>query len=66
MNRKPRRVLLGYFQLSESERQDFNTAREAYDRADGRRRLDLRANEERVEKMDLGPVNTGCPCCGRQ
>jgi hypothetical protein len=66
MNGKTRKVLLGYFQLSDSERQEFNTARESYDRADGARRLDLRANQERVEKMDLGPVDTGCPCCGRR
>ena len=65
MNKKRRRVVLGYFQLSDDERKEFDTERENFRAASGTQRRDLRESHEKSDKMDLGPVSPSCPCCGR-
>lgn len=61
VNRKTRLVLRGYLDLSESERRDLirelNRVIELSEVNKSARKRDI--------SMELGPVSSGCPCCGR-
>ena len=64
--RNASRVLFGYSQLTDSERTEFDNEAQRFRNSLPTARKDLRESfRGAVEKMDLGPVGTGCVCCGR-
>jgi hypothetical protein len=66
MNEKTKKVLRGWIALSYSEKRDFQAAVSEYDSASERRKTEISESvRSSVEKMDTGPLNSGCPCCGK-
>ncbi len=65
MNKRSRRVLMGYMALSDAERQELDAEVEKFKRGDVFKRRDLRENVQKSDAMDLGPAGSGCPCCGK-
>ncbi len=65
MDSKTKAVFVGWRQLSLAQRRDLQTAIEEYNRqTEWSRKRTLEENIRDV-KHYLGPVGTGCPCCGR-
>lgn len=63
MTDKARRVLNGYAELSESEKEWVKIQINQYDRSSA---LEKSATKRSIqESVVLGPLETGCPCCGR-
>jgi hypothetical protein len=59
LNKRNRRVLLGYMALSDAERQELDPEIEKFRRSNVLQRKDLRESHQRSDSMDLGPVGTG-------
>lgn len=60
MTEKTKRVIKGYYELSSTEKREFlKKIRELRDAET--------FSEKRIiiEKINLGPVDDSCPCCGR-
>jgi hypothetical protein len=64
MNEETRLVFRGLLNLDAYQQQLLIDAFRAYERAseDEKQRIKL---QEHVLKMELGPLNRACPCCGR-
>jgi hypothetical protein len=66
MTNKAKLVLQGYFDLSDSDKQVVEDMIEQHKRAVGtEKRASVRKSFESQGRITLGPVSTGCPCCGR-
>ena len=62
MNSRVITVFRGFLSLTAQERAQLVEALNNYVRADDRGK---RSVEIEVRKAILGPVSSGCPCCGR-
>lgn len=62
MNNKTNSVLNGWLKLNDAERAEFEKAVSEYKTATPTRKIEL---SESVTKMQTGPLNQGCACCGR-
>jgi hypothetical protein len=66
MNEKTKKVFRGWIALGYSDKQEFRKAMDEYDSASDRRKTEISESvRSSVEKMDTGPLGSGCPCCGR-
>ena len=66
MNDKTRRVFNGWLELSATEREEFAKAVREYNAETFTKQRELReSTQDRVMKMQTGPLAPGCPCCGR-
>jgi hypothetical protein len=66
MNDKTRRVFNGWLALSEAERIEFEQAMKEFNGATPTKQRELRETfQDRVTKMQTGPLGQGCACCGR-
>lgn len=68
MTNKTKLALRGFFDLSQSERQEFiDKVNEFLKSPDADERRLLREGiEKQAEKIMTGPLDSGgCPCCGR-
>lgn len=66
MNRRIATVFQGYRTLTDNERDEFIETVNEYNRAGLEKKSRMtREATEYTYKVDMGPVSTGCPCCGR-
>jgi hypothetical protein len=63
MTDNTRRVLNGFIELSDDEKQEFVDELQKWSDLDFSERSRY---QERVQKsVDLGPLSGACPCCGK-
>ena len=62
MNNKTRVVFRGWVSLSSEEKRDFSSEMQSYDRRTLEGQREVRKS---LTEVNLGPVQQGCPCCGR-
>jgi len=66
MSKKSDIVFHGYLNLSPSEQQEVRDEIEDYHNSSQESQKSIkRANEDTFQRITLGPIGTGCPCCGR-
>jgi len=66
MNDKTKRVFNGWLVLSADERAEFEKAVRDYHSSTSTKQRELRETfSDRVQKMQTGPLSSGCACCGR-
>jgi hypothetical protein len=58
-------VFNGFCKLSDSEKKDVIDAIIDYQKADIKGRRAIVEGSEKRARIQLGPVGTLCPCCGR-
>jgi hypothetical protein len=66
MNDRTRLVFAGFLKLTPSEQADFIRAvKDYYDKSESEQRTIEGFTERQATKAVLGPLDSGCPCCGR-
>ena len=65
MNRKVAAVLNGYTRLTSSEQAEFLKELNRFVQGDQQLRKSVNEDIRSAERMELGPMRGGCPCCGR-
>ena len=66
MTNQARLVLQGFFDLSDPDKQEVGDLIDQYRRAIGaEKKASVRETFESHGRITMGPVSTGCPCCGR-
>ena len=65
MNRRIAAVLAGYLRLSDTDQSALVEELNRYIRGDQPLRKSITESVRAAEKMELGPSQGGCPCCGR-
>lgn len=66
MTNEAKLVLQGYFDLSDSDKQEVEDVIEQNKRAIGsEKKASVRKSFESQGRITMGPVSTGCPCCNR-
>ncbi len=66
MTQEAKLVLRGYFALSEAEKREVEDAIDQYRRAGStEKKASIRKTFGSQGRITMGPVSTGCPCCGR-
>jgi hypothetical protein len=62
MNRKTTAVVAGFIRLSPAERAEALAEINRFTQGNEQLRKSITENAER---MELGPIQGGCPCCGK-
>jgi hypothetical protein len=65
MDQKTKVVFLGWLNLSEKQRQDLLGAVRDFERQPSFKKESQLKEHRGAVKHYLGPVGSGCPCCGR-
>ncbi len=66
MDRKLAAVIIGYVSLSPDQRREFREAVQEFEKEDASEKIATKSRlSPSVIKMELGPLEGGCPCCGR-
>jgi hypothetical protein len=63
MTENTRRVLKGFIELSDDEKQEFVDELQKWSDLDFSERR--RYQKSIQESVDLGPLSSACPCCGK-
>jgi len=63
MTDNTRKVLNGFIELSDEEKQEFINELQKWSNLDFSERR--RYNESIQKSVDLGPLSSSCPCCGK-
>lgn len=66
MNSKTLTVFTGYVNLSSTERREFIETLQEFEEEAPRNKVAIKSRfDPSAIKMELGPLEGGCPCCGR-
>jgi L-asparaginase II len=65
MNERVRLVLNGFIQLSAADKNALIDDLNGYVKANESLQKSIREDVAKGTRVTLGPVGTGCPCCGR-